>query len=83
MPSIQLSNDLNMHYEIDDFTDPWKSAETILMLHGNCESGKVWFGWVPHLARDFKVVRPDMRGFLTSWTTRWSGRRTAFWRRRT
>ena len=66
MPSIQLSNDLNMHYEIDDFTDPWKSAETILMLHGNCESGKVWFGWVPHLARDFKVVRPDMRGYGAS-----------------
>ena len=44
MPSIQLSNDLNMHYEIDDFTDPWTNPETILMLHGNCESGKVWFG---------------------------------------
>jgi pimeloyl-ACP methyl ester carboxylesterase len=23
----------------------------------------VWFGWVPHLARDFRVVRPDMRGY--------------------
>lgn len=66
MPSIQLSSDLNMHYEIDDFTDPWKQAEAVLMLHGNCESGKVWFGWVPHLARDFKVVRPDMRGYGAS-----------------
>jgi len=66
MPSIQLSSDLNMHYEIDDFTDPWKPAEAVLMLHGNCESGKVWFGWVPHLARDFKVVRPDMRGYGAS-----------------
>ena len=63
MPTIALSNDLNMHYEIDDFTDPWKPAETILMLHGNCESGAVWFGWVPHLARDFRVIRPDMRGY--------------------
>ncbi len=63
MPSIQLSHDLDMHYEIDDFTDPWKKAETVLMLHGNCESGRVWFGWVPHLARDYRVVRPDMRGY--------------------
>jgi pimeloyl-ACP methyl ester carboxylesterase len=63
MPSINLSHDLNMHYEIDDFTDPWKKPETILMLHGNCESGKSWFAWVPHLARDYRIVRPDMRGY--------------------
>ncbi len=63
MPDIQLSPDLNMHYELDDFTDPWQKAETILMLHGNCESGAVWFGWVPHLAGEFRVLRPDMRGY--------------------
>ena len=33
------------------------------MLHGNAESGAVWFGWVPHLARRYRTVRPDMRGF--------------------
>ena len=33
------------------------------MLHGNAESGAVWFGWVPHLARHFRIIRPDMRGF--------------------
>lgn len=63
MPSARLGNDLDMHYEVDDFTDPWASPETVLMLHGNCESGAVWFGWVPHLAREFRVVRPDMRGY--------------------
>jgi pimeloyl-ACP methyl ester carboxylesterase len=51
-----------MYYEVDDFTDPWTEPETILMLHGNCESGAAWYGWVPHLARRFRVVRPDMRG---------------------
>ena len=55
-----------MHYRIDDYTDPWRDPETILMLHGNAESGVVWFGWVPHLAREFRVVRPDMRGFGAS-----------------
>jgi hypothetical protein len=23
-----------MHYELDDFTDPWKPAETIVIQHG-------------------------------------------------
>ena len=63
MPDIRIDPLLNMHYRVDDFTDPWCSAETVLMLHGNAESGAVWFGWVPHLARDFRVIRPDMRGF--------------------
>ena len=63
MPTIQLGADLTMHYEIDDFTDPWRPAETVMLLHGNCESSASWFGWVPHLAREFRVLRPDMRGY--------------------
>lgn len=63
MPTVRVSPDLEMHYLIDDFTDPWREAETVLLLHGNAESGRVWFGWVPHLARRYRVVRPDMRGF--------------------
>jgi len=52
-----------MYYEVDDFTDPWTTPETVLMLHGNAESGLAWWGWVPTLARHYRVVRPDMRGF--------------------
>jgi 3-oxoadipate enol-lactonase len=52
-----------MYYEVDDFTDPWTQPDTILLLHGNCESGTAWYGWVPQLARQFRLVRPDMRGF--------------------
>jgi pimeloyl-ACP methyl ester carboxylesterase len=52
-----------MHYRIDDFTDPWRSPQAILMLHGNAESGLAWYAWVPQLARGYRVVRPDMRGF--------------------
>ena len=63
MPTLQVSPDLEMHYRIDDFTDPWSHPETVLMLHGNAESGAAWYGWVPHLARRFRIVRPDMRGF--------------------
>ena len=63
MPTFQPTPDLEMHYELDDFTDPWRRKETILLLHGNAESGAAWYGWVPTLARHYRVVRPDMRGF--------------------
>lgn len=63
MPKARLAPDLEMYYEVDDYTDPWKSSEAILLLHGNCESSAAWFGWVPHLARELRVVRPDMRGY--------------------
>ncbi len=66
MPILKISPDLDMHYVIDDYTDPWREPETILMLHGNTESAVAWYGWVPHLARRFRVVRPDMRGFGAS-----------------
>ena len=66
MPTTRVADDLEMHYVVDDFTDPWRDAETVLLLHGSSESGAMWFGWVPHLARQFRVVRPDMRGFGAS-----------------
>src|SRR5271156_1785165 len=66
MPVFRSPPDLEMHYQVDDFTDPWRTADAVLMLHGNAESGLAWYGWVPALARRYKVVRPDMRGFGTS-----------------
>jgi pimeloyl-ACP methyl ester carboxylesterase len=67
MPTFQASPDLAMHYQIDDFTDPWRrDKETILLLHGNAESSLAWYGWVPALARRCRVVRPDMLGFGAS-----------------
>ena len=66
MPTIRIAPDLEMNYVVDDYTDPWSTPETILLLHGVHDSGAVWFGWVPHLARHYRVVRPDMRGFGAS-----------------
>src|SRR5256712_11475722 len=63
MPTFQASPDLRMHYLVDDFTEPWMEAETILLLHGNAESSLAWYAWVPLLARRFRGVRPDMRGY--------------------
>ncbi len=63
MPIFSPTPDLAMHYMTDDFCDPWRTPETVLMLHGNAESGLAWYAWAPKLARRFRVVRPDMRGF--------------------
>lgn len=63
MPIAKVTSDLDMFYRIDDFADPWRSHETVLMLHGNAESSSAWFAWIPTLAREYRVVRPDMRGF--------------------
>ncbi len=63
MPTARLPGDLLMHYEVDDFTDPWAPAETVILHHGNSKNLKLWYAWVPLLARDFRVVRLDARGF--------------------
>lgn len=66
MPFARITPDLEMYYEVDDFAEPWRARETVVLLHGNAESSAVWSGWVPHLARTHRVVRPDMRGFGAS-----------------
>jgi pimeloyl-ACP methyl ester carboxylesterase len=63
MPFFETADDNRLHYRIDDFTDPWRESKWVLFLHGNAESGDAWYGWVPHLARRYKTLRPDMRGF--------------------
>lgn len=63
MHRLQLSPGIELAYRVDDFSDPWREAGAVLMIHGNNESNLAWYGWVPHLARHYKVVRPDMRGF--------------------
>ena len=62
MPVARIDDTLDMYYEVDDYTDPWKTPETIILQHGNTRSGKFWWAWVPRLARQYKVVRPDYRG---------------------
>jgi 3-oxoadipate enol-lactonase len=63
MPRLSREPGVELDYRVDDFTDPWREPGAVLLIHGNNESGLAWYGWVPHLARYYKVVRPDMRGF--------------------
>jgi hypothetical protein len=47
MPTARLPGDLLMHYEDDDFTDPWSPAEIVILHHGNAKSSRLWYTWVP------------------------------------
>ena len=63
MPFARIDDTLEMYYEVDDFTDPWRSPETVALHHGNAKNARLWYAWVPLLARQYRVVRLEARGF--------------------
>ena len=62
MPTLRVNHDVTLHYDDDDFTDPWRPAQAMLLQHGFSRSGRFWYNWVPLLAHEFRILRPDMRG---------------------
>jgi 3-oxoadipate enol-lactonase len=50
-------------YREDWFGEPWRKPETAVLIHGNEESSIVWYAWLPRMAQQFRVVRPDLPGF--------------------
>lgn len=66
MAIATLAGDLEMYYDDDNYTDPWRepgSVETIVLHHGNAKNGRLWYAWPPLLARQYRVIRVDARGF--------------------
>ena len=45
---------------------PGLKPEVALLLHGNDETSISWFGWIPRLAQEFRLIRPDLPGFGNS-----------------
>jgi pimeloyl-ACP methyl ester carboxylesterase len=62
MRKFKASDGLEIAYALDDYTDPWRRADTLILIHAAMGSSTRFYAWVPHLARDFRVVRIDMRG---------------------
>ena len=56
--------DLDIHYELADYTCPWRKTppETFLLYHGYARNMLFWQAWVPLLAGDYRVLRFDARG---------------------
>ncbi len=68
MPFVRRAAKPTLHYCLDDFTDPWRSAQTVVLQHGFGRSSGNWYAWVPYLSRFYRVVRPDLRGLGQSST---------------
>ena len=63
MPHLKLPLDFDIHYRIDDYTDPWTDPETVLFIHGANENLNAYRAWVPHVSRRYRMLRFDLRGF--------------------
>ncbi|MGD0962852.1 MAG: alpha/beta hydrolase [Candidatus Acidiferrales bacterium] len=61
--AVAFGSGLQLHYREDWLGAPWIEPEAALLIHGNLESGEVWFGWLPQMAQQFRVFRPDLPGF--------------------
>jgi pimeloyl-ACP methyl ester carboxylesterase len=61
MPTVRVG-DIDINYEITDFTDPWIKPQTILLHHGFMRNLHWWYQWVPLLCRDYRVLAMDSRG---------------------
>jgi pimeloyl-ACP methyl ester carboxylesterase len=53
-------------YYVDDFSDPWLKAPTLVMLHSANGRAQRFYAMVPGLARHYRVVRLDTRGHGSS-----------------
>jgi 3-oxoadipate enol-lactonase len=53
----------DLFYREDWFGEPWRKPETAVLIHGNDESSVVWYGWLPRMGQEFRLIRPDLPGF--------------------
>ena len=60
--TFRTSDGTEIAYRIDDFTDPWTTPDTLVLIHAAMGNMQRWFRWVPRLARRFRIVRMDLRG---------------------
>jgi 3-oxoadipate enol-lactonase len=66
MPTVSLDSGLQLFYEDDWLGAPWVKPEPVVLIHGAGESSSAWFGWLPRMAQQFRLLRPDLPGFGNS-----------------
>ncbi len=62
MRRFRASDGIEIAYCIDDFTDPWKNADTLILLHSAMGNAQRYYAWVPKLSQHYRVLRMDLRG---------------------
>lgn len=61
--SVSVGPGLQIYYKEDWLGAPWLDGEPAILLHGNIETHEIWYGWVPRMAQQFRLFRPDLPGF--------------------
>jgi 3-oxoadipate enol-lactonase len=49
-------------YREDRLGEPWRKPEPVVLIHGNDESSVEWYAWVPRMAQEYRLIRPDLPG---------------------
>jgi pimeloyl-ACP methyl ester carboxylesterase len=49
-------------YREDWLGEPWRKPEAAVLIHGNDESSMEWYAWVPRMAQEYRLIRPDLPG---------------------
>lgn len=62
METFNTPDGSRVAYYVDDFTEPWREPETVLLLHAAMGNAERWFRWMPALTARYRVVRMELRG---------------------
>ena len=62
MSRFRTSDGLELACQIDDYSDPWQSADTVVLLHSAMSCAARYFAWIPQLSRHYRAARLDLRG---------------------
>jgi len=64
LPVRRVADDYkeDFFYREDWLGEPWRKPEPVVLLHGNDESSVEWYAWVPRMAQEFRLIRPDLPG---------------------
>src|SRR5262245_9624184 len=52
----------DLFYREDWLGEPWRKPDTAVLIHGNDESSTEWYAWVPRMAQEYRLIRPDLPG---------------------
>jgi len=61
-PHVPTADRQPYFYRDDWLGEPWRKPEAALLIHGDEESSLAWYAWVPRMAQQFRLIRPDLPG---------------------
>ena len=61
--TVLLKSGASIFYKEEWLGAPWLDSDPVILLHGNLETGDIWYGWVPRMAQRYRLFRPDLPGF--------------------